>query len=160
MLCFKSKVANLQQRNICLRQQQTRFILLDWLFDWSYLAWQWNLWILAFKLAGLARTALIQNARKTMGCHKRTCIWWSKIARTPKIAGTMDNTAKRGGKMARETYIQTIIRWEHMLNAFQINQYTLSTFPSSNRRNFEDSGKVLAVSVCEFYQFSSINPHL
>ena len=35
-----------------------------------------------------------------------------------------------------------------MLNAFQINQknYALSTFPSSNRRNFEDSGKVLAVS--------------
>ena len=25
--------------------------------------------------------------------------------------------------------------------------YTLSTYPSSNRRNFEDSGKVLAVSV-------------
>ena len=29
---------------------------------------------------------------------------------------------------------------------------TLSTFPSSNRRNFEDSGKVLAVSVFVFYQ--------
>ena len=41
-----------------------------------------------------------------------------------------------------------------MLNALQINQknFTLSTFPSSNRRNFEDSGKVLAVSVSEFYQ--------
>ena len=39
-----------------------------------------------------------------------------------------------------------------MLNALQINKksYALSTFPSSNRRNFEDSGKVLAVSVSEF----------
>ena len=36
-----------------------------------------------------------------------------------------------------------------MLNALQINEknYTLSTFPSSNQRNFEDSRKVLAVSV-------------
>ena len=41
-----------------------------------------------------------------------------------------------------------------MLNALQINQknYTLSTFPSSNGGNFEDSGKVLAVSVSEIYQ--------
>ena len=40
-----------------------------------------------------------------------------------------------------------------MLNAFQINQknYTLLTFPSSNRPNFEDSGKVLAVSVFDFF---------
>ena len=53
---------------------------------------------------------------------------------------------------ARETYIQTIIRRELMLNALQINQKNcaLSTFPSSNRRNFEESGKVLAVSVSEF----------
>ena len=29
----------------------------------------------------------------------------------------------------------------------QQKNYTLSTFPSSNRRNFEDSGKMLAVSV-------------
>ena len=28
--------------------------------------------------------------------------------------------------------------------------YALSTFPSSDRRNFEDSGNVLAVSVSEF----------
>ena len=36
-----------------------------------------------------------------------------------------------------------------MLSVLQISQknFTLSTFPSSNRRNFEDSGKVLAVSV-------------
>ena len=42
-----------------------------------------------------------------------------------------------------------------MLNALQINQknYTLSTFPSSNRENVEDSGGiVLAVSVSQFYQ--------
>ena len=41
-----------------------------------------------------------------------------------------------------------------MLNALQINNknYTLSTFPSSNRRNFEDYGIVLAVSVSQFYQ--------
>ena len=41
-----------------------------------------------------------------------------------------------------------------MLNALQINQknYTLSTFPSSNRRTLEDSGIVLAVSVSQFYQ--------
>ena len=58
------------------------------------------------------------------------------------------------GKTAREIYIQTIIRWELMLNALQINQksYTLSTSPSSNRQNFEDSGIVLAVSVSQFYQ--------
>ena len=51
-------------------------------------------------------------------------------------------------------YIQTIIRREFMLNALQINQkkYTLSTFPSSNQQNFEDSGIVLAVSVSQFYQ--------
>ena len=41
-----------------------------------------------------------------------------------------------------------------MLKALQINHkdYTLSTFPSSNRRSFEDTGKVLAASVSEFYQ--------
>ena len=41
-----------------------------------------------------------------------------------------------------------------MLNALQINQknYTLSTFPSSNRRNSEDSGKALAIVVSEFCQ--------
>ena len=45
-----------------------------------------------------------------------------------------------------------------MLNAGQINQknHTLSTFPSSNGRNFEDSGKVPAVSVSEFYQSIAI----
>ena len=45
-----------------------------------------------------------------------------------------------------------------MLNALQINQknYTLSTFSSSNRRNFEDSGKVLAVFVSEFYQRNAV----
>ena len=51
-----------------------------------------------------------------------------------------------GPPWARETYIQTIIKWEHMLNALQINQknYTSSPFPLSNWRKFEDSGKVLA----------------
>ena len=41
-----------------------------------------------------------------------------------------------------------------MLSALQIDKknYTLSTFPSSNRRNFEDPGKVLATSVFEFFQ--------
>ena len=34
----------------------------------------------------------------------------------------------------------------------QQKNYTLSAFPSSNRRNFEDSGVVLAVSVSQFYQ--------
>ena len=33
----------------------------------------------------------------------------------------------------------------------QPKSYTLSSFPSSNRRNFEDSRKALAVSVSEFY---------
>ena len=39
-----------------------------------------------------------------------------------------------------------------MLNALQTNSknYTLSTFPSSNR-NFEDSRKVLAISASEIY---------
>ena len=41
-----------------------------------------------------------------------------------------------------------------MLNALQINKKncTLLNFPSSNWGNFEDSGKVLAVSVSEFYK--------
>ena len=45
-----------------------------------------------------------------------------------------------------------------MLNALQINpkNYTLSTFPSSNRRDSEDSGIVLAVSVSQFYQSSAL----
>ena len=34
----------------------------------------------------------------------------------------------------------------------QSKTYTLSTFPSSNRRNFEDSGTVRAISVSQFYQ--------
>ena len=58
------------------------------------------------------------------------------------------------GENCAKRYIQTIIRSELMLNALHINQknYTLSTFPSTNRRNFEDSRKVLAVSVSEFYK--------
>ena len=45
-----------------------------------------------------------------------------------------------------------------MLNALQINQKsnTFSTFPSSNRPNFEDSGIVLAVSVSQFYQSTGV----
>ena len=41
-----------------------------------------------------------------------------------------------------------------MVNVLSVNQknYTLSTFPSNNGRNCEDSGKVLAVYVSEFYQ--------
>ena len=48
-----------------------------------------------------------------------------------------------------------------MLNALQINQksYTLSTFPSSSRRNFVDSMKVLAITVSEFYQNIEIQPY-
>ena len=45
-----------------------------------------------------------------------------------------------------------------MLNALQINQknYTLSTMPLSHQPNFEDSGKVLAFSVFEFYQTTAV----
>ena len=45
-----------------------------------------------------------------------------------------------------------------MLNAFQINQknYTLLTFPSKNHQNFEDSGKVLVVSVSKFYEITAV----
>ena len=39
-----------------------------------------------------------------------------------------------------------------MLSKSIIKNYTLSTFPPSNRQNFEDSGKVLAISVFEIYQ--------
>ena len=48
-----------------------------------------------------------------------------------------------------------------MLTALQINQkiYTLLTFPTINQRNFEDSGKVLAVSVSEFYQSIAVQPY-
>ena len=34
--------------------------------------------------------------------------------------------------------------------------YTLSTFLSSNRRNSDDSGMVLAVSVSQFYQIIAV----
>ena len=37
--------------------------------------------------------------------------------------------------------------------------YTLSTFPSSNRWDFKDSGKVLVVSVSEFYQSTAVPPY-
>ena len=65
---------------------------------------------------------------------------------------------------ARNIY-QTNIRRELVLNALEISQnnYTLSIFPSSDRRNFEDSGKVLAVSVSDFtraLRFSSTSPCL
>ena len=45
-----------------------------------------------------------------------------------------------------------------MLNAPQINQknYTLSTFPSSNRQDFEGSGIALAVSVSQFDQSNAV----
>ena len=45
-----------------------------------------------------------------------------------------------------------------MLNALQINKknHTLSTFPSRNRRNFEDFGKVLAVSVAMFTMYQIV----
>ena len=44
-----------------------------------------------------------------------------------------------------------------MLNALQINtKNTLSTYPSNNRRHFEDSGKVLVVSVSEIYQIIAV----
>ena len=45
-----------------------------------------------------------------------------------------------------------------MLNALRINQknYTLSTFPSSNRPTFEDSGNLMAVSVSEIYRSIAI----
>ena len=58
------------------------------------------------------------------------------------------------GKTARETHSQTIIRRELMLKAIQTKEknYTFSTFPSSNQRNFKDTGKVLVVSVSEFYK--------
>ena len=67
----------------------------------------------------------------------------------------MDHQYRENGA---EIYIQIIIRLELMLNALHINQkkYTLSTFPSSNRQNFEDSGMVLAVSVCQFYQSTAV----
>ena len=37
-------------------------------------------------------------------------------------------------------------------NCNQMRPYVVSTFPSSNRQNFEDSRKVLAISVSKFYQ--------
>ena len=45
-----------------------------------------------------------------------------------------------------------------MLNALQINKrnYTLSTFSSSNRQNFEDSGKMLAIPVSDVYQSTAV----
>ena len=45
-----------------------------------------------------------------------------------------------------------------MLKGFQINEknYTLSTFPLRNRRKFEDSGKVLVVSVSKLYHIIAV----
>ena len=43
-----------------------------------------------------------------------------------------------------------------MLNALQINKKNiLSTFPLSNRQNFENSGKVLTISVSELPEYCS-----
>ena len=42
----------------------------------------------------------------------------------------------------------------------QSKNYTLLTFPSSNRRNFENTAKVLAVYVSEFYQSIAVQPTL
>ena len=62
----------------------------------------------------------------------------------------MDHQCKENG--ARNMYSK-YNQMKAVLNALQINKkYTLSTFPSSNRRNFEDFGKVLATSVFELYQ--------
>ena len=41
----------------------------------------------------------------------------------------------------------------------QSKNYTLSAFLSSNRRNFEDSGKVLAVSVSEICHSIAVQLH-
>ena len=38
----------------------------------------------------------------------------------------------------------------------QSKNYTLSTFPWSNRRNFEDSGIVLTISVSRFHKSTEI----
>ena len=68
----------------------------------------------------------------------------------------MDHQYRKNG--ARNIYLNCN-QMRLMLNALQINQkiYTLSTFPSSNRRNFEDSGIVLAVSVSQFYQSIAVH---
>ena len=65
----------------------------------------------------------------------------------------MDHQYKENGaKCISSNYNQMRVYVE--CSSDQSKNYTLSTFPSSNRRNFEDSGKVLAVSVSEFYQSS------
>ena len=57
------------------------------------------------------------------------------------------------GKTARETYLNyDQIRAYVECSPNQSKNYTSSTFLSSNRQNFEDSGKVRAVSVSEFHQ--------
>ena len=58
---------------------------------------------------------------------------------------------ENGGRKVYSNYNQMRAFVECYLNQSKKN-YTLSTFRSSNRRNFEDSGKVLAMSVSEFYQ--------
>ena len=68
----------------------------------------------------------------------------------------MDHQYKENG--ARNTYSD-----RNQMRAFvecspnQSKNYTLSTFPSSNRRNFEDSKKVLTVSVFKFYQSIAVH---
>ena len=65
----------------------------------------------------------------------------------------MDHQYRENG--ARDVY-SNYNQMRAYVDALQISQKSnaLSNFPSSNRRNFEDSGKVLAVSVSEFYQSS------
>ena len=54
---------------------------------------------------------------------------------------------ENGARNIYSDYNQTIAYVECSPN--QSKKYTLSTFPSSNQRNFEDSGIVLAVSVSQ-----------
>ena len=61
---------------------------------------------------------------------------------------------ENGARKIYSNYNQMRAYVECSPNQSFINQknYTLSTFPSSNQRNFEDSKIVLAISVSQFYQ--------
>ena len=62
-----------------------------------------------------------------------------------------------GEKGARNTYSNyNQMRAYVKFSSNQLKEYTLSTFSSSNQRNFEDPGIVLAVSASQFYQIIAV----
>ena len=71
------------------------------------------------------------------------------------LYGENDGHRENGARNIYSNYNQMRAYVECSPN--QSKNHTLPAFPSSNRRNFEDSGIVLAVSVSQFYQSIAIH---